>query len=336
MKTSIVVVVLLLSATVAGFYWLPQGDLVISQPDPTSARSNDFREPVAATPMHARIHQSATFRGASPDGRLQVLNGALLVNRDLKRWMDFYLSSVGEFSIEEITEFMEAEMRTLPAPADQQALDLLYKYLAYLDDISRYDEVSGRKVNGADLNSLVARVEWLEDLRRIYFTEPTITAFFADDEALDRYALEKMRIAEQGGNSDDMSQLEEELPLHIRIAREKARTIEISQSLRGSIDDPQTLWEARKERFGEAAADRLAVLDDERQEWHARLVDYHDFLERNSAKQNFDELAEAYRAEHFSVVEQKRVDAALQARSAEILKSSPISTPPHEEEFAAD
>ena len=336
MKTSIVVVVLLLSATVAGLYWLPQGDLVISQTGPRSSPSAELRDPVAGSPIHSRIHQSATFRGASPDGRLQVLNGALLVNRDLKRWMDFYLSAVGEFSIEEITEFMEAEMRTLPAPADQQALDLLNKYLGYLDDISRYDEVSGRKINGADLDGLVARVEWLEDLRRIYFTEATITAFFADDEALDRYALEKMRIAKQGGNADDMSQLEEELPLHIRVAREKARTIEISQSLRGSIDDPQTLWEARKERFGEAAADRLAVLDAERQEWHARLADYHDFLERNSAKQNIDELADAYRAEHFSVVEQKRVDAALQARLALILESSAITPLPHEEELAAD
>ncbi len=336
MKASIVVVVLLLSATAAGLYWLPQGDLVISQADPLSSQSADIRDPIADTPLHSRIDQSATFRGASPDGRLQALNGALLVNRDLKRWMDFYLSSVGEFSVEEITEFMEAEMRTLPAPADQQALDLLHKYLAYLDDISRYDEVSGRKVNGADLESLVARVEWLEDLRRIYFTEPTISAFFADDEALDRYALEKMRIAKQGGNAEDMSQLEEELPLHIRIAREKARTIETSQNLRLSIDDPQALWEARKEQFGEAAADRLAILDAQRQQWQARLTDYHDFLERNSAKQNFDELAEAYRAENFSVVEQKRIDAALQARSAQIPESSAISLPPHEEELAAD
>ncbi len=335
MKTSIVVVVLLLSATVAGFYWLPQGDLVISQSDPLSSQPDDYREPIAATPMHARINQSATFRGASPDGRLQVLNGALLVNRDLKRWMDFYLSSVGEFSIEEITEFMEAEMRTLPAPADQQALDLLYKYLAYLDDISRYDEVSGRKINGADLAGLTARMEWLEDLRRVYFADATIAAFFGDDEALDRYSLERIRLA-QSGDTEAMQQLEKELPLHLRVAREKARAIETSQSLRDSIDDPEALWQARKEQFGEAAADRLAALDVERQQWHARLSDYHDFLERNSAKQNFDELAEAYRAENFSVVEQKRIDAALQARSAQIPESSAISPLPHEEELAAD
>jgi len=315
MKASIVGIALLMSVAVAGFFWLPQGDVVFSQSDPSLSQSIEARRPIADSPVHSRFLQSATFRGATPDGRLQVLNGNLLVNRDLKRWMDFYLSSVGEFSIQEITEFMEAEMRTLPAPADQQALDLLNKYLAYLDDISRYDEVSGRKVNGADLDGLVARMEWLEDLRRIYFADTTIAAFFGDDEALDRYSIERMRLAQNGGDTAALDQLEDTLPLHLRVAREKARSIETSQSLRETIDDPQVLWEARKERFGKAAADRLAALDVERQQWLARLSDYKAFLEHNADKKNIDELAEAYRTEHFSPVEQKRVDAALQASS---------------------
>ena len=59
----------------------------------------------------------------------------------------------------------------------------------------------------------------------------------------------------------------------------------------------------------------LAALDVERQQWHARLSDYRAFLEHNADKKNIDDLTEAYLTEHFSPVEQKRVDAALQASS---------------------
>jgi lipase chaperone LimK len=148
----------------------------------------------------------------------------------------------------------------------------------------------------------------------VYFAEATIAAFFGDDEALDRYSLERMHLA-QSGDTEAMQQLEKELPLHLRVAREKARAIETSQSLRDSIDDPEALWQARKEQFGEAAADRLAILDAERQQWQVRLADYRAFLERNADRGNIEALAEAYRIENFSSLEQKRLDAALQASS---------------------
>ena len=51
----------------------------------------------------ADILQLKTFRFASVDGQLaQDKDGHLIVNRDLRHWIDFYLSAIGELSLEQV------------------------------------------------------------------------------------------------------------------------------------------------------------------------------------------------------------------------------------------
>lgn len=71
------------------------------------------------------------------------------------------------------------------------------------------------------------------------------------------------------------------------------------------------LWQKRSEKFGDAAANRLADLDDRQSEWQQRVVDYRQFLETVDDNVNKLEMINQYEQTHFSFIERKRLTAAL-------------------------
>jgi hypothetical protein len=70
------------------------------------------------------------FRLASVDGVVRAnKTGNLIIDRELRHWIDFYLSALGELSLEKIRELMQQEINQLPLPARDQATKLLADYL---------------------------------------------------------------------------------------------------------------------------------------------------------------------------------------------------------------
>ena len=312
MMKSVVIVamgVLLMAAMTAGYYrFFPDSSVVILSGDLESHESLPSRN---KHPLAATFQQAATFRGAQPDGRLLVIDGRLLINRDLRLWMDYYLSAVGEVSLDDIVEYMKAEMRTLPEPANREALDLLQAYLSYLASISEYDEIAGRKIAYSNIEELTARQQWVMDLRRLYFDDVTVAAFFAEDEAIDDFTLKRLELLQQGASPGEISALETRLPQPVQVARRQAASVQDSLQLRHQHSDPATLRQARSERFGNEAAERLAQLDEERAIWKSRLQQYHRFTQDQRGEPDYEVMVQAYRNQHFSVAEQRRLDAAL-------------------------
>lgn len=259
--------------------------------------------------------EMATFRGADEDGDLVVMNGRLLINRSLRRWMDFYLSAVGEKSLEDIVAYMESRMRSIPAPANAEALEILGSYLSYRRDIDDYDEITARKIQGSDLASLNARMEWITQVRRLHFSDDVVAAFFADEEALDRFTLKRMALVQSGASGEELAAADEALPTTLKMKREQSGMAAQLQALRQEAgDDPVLLQTLREEQFGADAAARLALLDQTRQLWHQKLDHYQSLIDAGADEARLT----AYRAENFSSAESARLDAALQVRQSQL------------------
>ncbi|WP_430461266.1 lipase secretion chaperone [Thalassolituus sp. LLYu03] len=267
-----------------------------------------------------------TFRGATVDGSLRThVNGELIVDMGLRRWLDFYLSAQGEVPLADLVAAMHQEMERLPQPGQNQAIDLLEDYLGYLTALGQYDEDAQRRLSGADFDAMAARLDWQKRLRREWLQPDVVLAFFNDDEALDDYTLQRIQLTRQGASNAELAALEDTLPPSLRQLREGARTLDTlrneEQSIRaaGGGDADVQAW--RVQKFGAEAAGRLAEADQRQQAWHQRLREYQQYSESLALKglgeTERNQLLEAYRQRHFSEAEIKRLPAALKLLASE-------------------
>lgn len=267
-----------------------------------------------------------TFRGASVDGALRTNHkGELIVDMQLRYWIDFYLSARGEMELADIVAAMHAEMARLPQPGQGQAIDILEDYLGYLAALGEFDEETQKRLSGGDFDSMVARLEWQERLRREWMEPLVVDAFFAADESLDRYTLQRLRIQQQGGDAAALAAAEAELPEEIRQLREKAERIttmrQTEAQLRESGADSSEIQAWRVQEFGTEAAQRLAEADARKAQWQNRLREYRKYTESLADKglgdADREQLLTAYKQRHFSEAELKRLPAALSLLAAE-------------------
>ncbi|MEC8442709.1 MAG: lipase secretion chaperone [Pseudomonadota bacterium] len=294
-----------LAYTAASLWSLPTLTIPETQPTdgPSLLTTNSAMSEVVmseARPADAVFSHSRTHRGADVDGELAHHDGQLRINRDLRRWMDFHLSVAGEIPLVDVIEYMRVQMQRLPLPASQQALDVLQAYLGYLSDVKNYDELTAQKVQGLDVEALQARLDWMEARRYEYFDDDTVAAFFATDQALDHYTLARLR------GEDSAS-----LPTSLQVQRQQARQLNQLATINDVASDPVARFEAREAQFGTAAAERLAALDAQREDWRARLMAYRRYMQQ--LPEGDDAALEAYRQQHFSAQEQQRLQAALLA-----------------------
>ena len=204
-----------------------------------------------------KLNELKTFRGASADGLLRTdLQGNLIIDMALKRWIDFYLSARGELPLDDIIAAMHSEISQLIQPGQQQAMTLLDNYLGYLAALGEYDEQTGQRLAGADFDAMAARLQWQQRLRREWLQPDVVEAFFAEDEAIDSYTLERIRVARAGGDPAGVS--DDVLPQNIRDMRERSRSVismrssEADMRAAGAGDDEIHSW--RVATFGEEVA----------------------------------------------------------------------------------
>ena len=265
-----------------------------------------------------KLNELKTFRGASADGLLRTdLQGNLIIDMALKRLIDFYLSARGELPLDDIIAAMHSEISQLIQPGQQQAMTLLDNYLGYLAALGEYDEQTGQRLAGADFDAMAARLQWQQRLRREWLQPDVVEAFFAEDEAIDSYTLERIRVARAGGDPAGVS--DDVLPQNIRDMRERSRSVismrssEADMRAAGAGDDEIHSW--RVATFGEEVAQRLAAVDEKQQAWRERLREYKKYTDSLAVQQLGDtereRLLNAYKNRYFSPAEIKRIPAAL-------------------------
>ncbi|ASP38306.1 hypothetical protein CHH28_06250 [Bacterioplanes sanyensis] len=300
-------------------WWLGQWrDVDVQQLPATSAggpasRSEDLWH--HARQARDQVLALNTYRGAQMDGALKLHSDqSLVIDRDLRHWIDFHLAALGEASLGQMTELMEQQIAALPQPARGQALRLVQRYLQYRAALADFDRVAQRRQTqeATSLEVLAERLDWQQRLRRQYFDGKTVAAFFADDELLDRYQLQRLQLA-------DKNAVTATLPDDLITLREQTRLLQSHQqqehTLREEGASDQQLQQWRTEQYGEVAAQRLQQLDQQQAQWRQRVSAYQAYqnslIEQALDEQQRAALLQQYRLRHFSSVEQKRLPAAL-------------------------
>ena len=329
----LLLVLLLIIAAVSSF-WLMRADpmgvgesvtsvpveepsISVTQKDGAAAPS-DLVNRASSIPVPDQLPDS--LAGTSiPDGWARTDRlGNLIPTPHLRQLFEYFLSALGEESLQQLVARIESALSVLDEPARSQALATLGNYLEYKLAVSDLEQSYG-EVSGLGAGEMQRRMAEIQALRRTWLDADTADAFFSDDEAVDRFQIEKLRIASDDSLTDEqkaeaLRQAESSLPEPIRKAREDTRRFaNYEQARRELADDPQELAAWRQEVFGEAAADRLARLEVEQKAWDRRWQAYADdrdrLLSSGLAEPERQEALERLRASHFNETERIRAEA---------------------------
>lgn len=244
--------------------------------------------------------------------------GNLIPTPHLRQLFEYFLSALGEESLQQLVARIQAALSVLDEPARSQALATLGNYLEYKLAVSDLEQSYG-EVSGLGAGEMQRRMAEIQALRRTWLDADTADAFFADDEAVDRFQIEKLRITSDDSLTDEqkaeaLRRAESSLPEPLRKAREETRRFADYEQVRRELaDDPRALEAWRQEAFGEAAADRLARLEEEQKNWDRRWQVYSQERDRllspGLAEPERQQALERLRASHFNETEQVRAEA---------------------------
>jgi lipase chaperone LimK len=289
-------------------------------------------DPTANTPTADDISSPAASRrpkslhGTRVDGDLPLdASGRFQPSIDARRLFDYHLTTSGEVPLESIrARIVAAIERRLAADAARDAIDLLDRYLLYRERARQMAETASPDEDAH------ARFAAIWALRREVLGPDAAEAFFADEEAYDRVALERARImTDPFLSADERAQqlpaVEAAIPEPMREAREAAtlpmRLDAAAAAVRAAGGADADVAALRTEMVGADAAARLATLDREEAEWRRRLDGFRDAraaIEQDATRSTdartraVDELLQR----SFSPTERLRVEALDRLASA--------------------
>lgn len=317
-------------------YWqpldLPAPTRNAGLPSPTSAPAATPRNAVSATadaaPQNARNSLPGSLRGTAIDGAFLLDEaGNLVINQDIRRLFDYFLSTIGEEpykrSIARLQQYIGEQLQE---PARSQALALLAQYLEYKRELVQLERDLPQR---ADLALLRQRDAAVRALRARLFSAEAHSAFFADEEALGRFSLERLAILHDRSLDDAakaraIDQLRAQMPEATSEQMAAQMQIELrsqTQALQERGASAEEIRSLRLQLVGGEATRRLEQLDAQRSEWQKRLGDYRQArsrIEQNQGLSAGDKATaiEQLERESFSDGERLRLDAALEVAAA--------------------
>ncbi len=269
------------------------------------------------------ILELSMFKLATVDGSIRAdKDGELIIDRDLRHWIDFYLSAIGSLSLAEIRQIMIAEITLLPMPARDQALELLTDYLNYKEELANYDNQNKEIVDYLD--SLQHRHDWQKRLRRQILAKEAVEAFWHLDEIVDDYALAQLVISASDNSEEDkvmqLEHLDLALPIELKSFRDN---LYIASNLQESVNayrqqggSEENVRQMRIEQVGIEATERLEQLDKKNELWLHRIRAYANEVKSAAqteglSEQDKEQQLKRYRENNFEINEQLRLDSAL-------------------------
>lgn len=249
-------------------------------------------------------------------------DGNLVVNDAIKHLFEFYLSAIGEESLEHILNRIQLELSLqLQAPALAQAQSLLKRFVDY-----KIDLVSVQALPPESELSQIERIKHsksqLSELRGQYFDSTEYESFFEREDIYDNYMLNHMAVVDDDSLSPSQKQqqlqlLEYTLPEEMVAVRAKvskhAKLYESANTMRQAGAGDEKIFQMRAAVVGEYAAHSLAELDGDRRQWQQRLDDYaalRDRVNQSGLDGEDRQLAiDQLIGSHFSGAEKLRVKA---------------------------
>jgi lipase chaperone LimK len=290
----------------------------------TEAESTSVIQPLAISSNKESTKSGSEFsleqsslRGTEVDGGVLLnANGKVILDTGMRRLFDYYLSLIGERDLIQIRVLLKDYLigKYTPANADR-VLHYFDRYTDYLGALTNLK--IGSLANPED------RLQQVQALRKEMLGEEMATAFFADEETLASLTVKRMAIAnDKNLSADEKAKLLAKLDASENYsARSEADTAAFITEQTRQLD-ASNLTEAqraaeRETLWGKEAAGRLALLDQERSRWDARIDQYLLARSRIDANRGLSAAARAQalaalRAQQFNAVEQRRI-ASLEA-----------------------
>lgn len=299
----------------AGWWLWPVGPAAVPANDATSA----------AAPGDAFVRSMA---GTAPDGDLlpaQRGSGATagaLPYAELKRLFDYYLSAVGEQSIESIAQQIRAVLdQRLPSAQAEAAKRLLGQYLAFKRELVTLEKNLGAGPTG--VQALRKRFVAMQDLRARFFNAAEEQGLFGFEDMYDADALARLEIDQNPALSaaqkrEQLAALDAAMPAALRADREAPRVVlraeQKAQEMRASGASEDDIFRMRAKAFDPAAASRLADLDREELAWKNRIASY--LSERSKVLKTLANAPESERQAALSQLQQAQFSAEERPRLA--------------------
>lgn len=250
----------------------PRGENVTSAPKSAITSSAAERLPQAAAPA-----REDSLRGTEVDGQLRVdAAGRLVADRELRRLFDYFLARLGERSPEQIRADLLAwlqQQTALSASVRAEALQLFDRYV----ELQRASAALGRS------GDLLADLERLRALRRRELGDELARAWFGEEEdyaalTAQRLALARDASLDPATRSARLAELDAQTDPQQREARAQSTDFQLALAQTTQMDaqqlSPAQRAQQRSELWGEAAAERLAELDQQELDWNLRLRAY--------------------------------------------------------------
>ncbi|WP_077530847.1 lipase secretion chaperone [Vreelandella utahensis] len=301
----------------------PEGSVTTLQPSNPEPEVDGNRKPTETAPRELPLDE--TVEGIAIDGAIRVdMNGNLVYDRDLRRFMDFFIGLTQSPEDEAaMRERMRQAMREkdVPETIRQDVIDTLNRYLDYRKAAANLETRMGEASPERMRNVL----KDLKQLRRSHLGEAMAEGFFGREQRRIENQLARQRIQSNPDLSTDekrerILELEENLPEYAQQVRERSRTYtnlrEKTRRMREEGASDAEIHALRTRELGAEAADQLAELDDQRAQWQRRLERYRQRKQRiqdndNLTRADRRNVLEKLRSEHFDSEAERRRARAL-------------------------
>jgi len=263
---------------------------------------------------------SATQRGAQHTAAPSEAAGSAadpLLAEGLRDRIEAMLMDAGDVADPQALKQRLAQLVSQHFPPDlaTRALALAERYVDYRVALGGLHAPQDLNDPGALRGALEAR----QKVRSQFFDDAEYNALFAREAELDRYTLARLEAtrntqlsAEQ--RTQALQDAEAELSPQRRAERNAATAhmaaAEQTASFNAQNTDERTRHTVRAAQYGEPAAQAMAQLDREEQNWQQRLAQYSEARARQGEGAALQQL----RQRLFSPEEQLRIDAALALR----------------------
>lgn len=235
----------------------------------------------------AAAREKTSLKGTDIDGAYPVgPDGHLLLNVSIKERFEYFLSTLGEFSLDEVLALVRDDIsRELQEPARSEALKLFEDYIAYKRSLVELEKQLGSAASFEqyDMSNMRLRLDQLRNKRREYLSAEAADAFFGFDETYDDFMLGKLDIMNNPQLTADekaaqISMLENQLPAQLQDMRSETERISQvfaqTEKMKQQGATAEEVYAQNSAAFGSEAAARIATLENQRAQWQQRIDTY--------------------------------------------------------------
>lgn len=213
--------------------------------------------------------------------------GNLVINEDIKELFEFYMSAMGEESLEQIITRIQSDMSSqLRSAALNQGLSLLKRYINFKINLSGLESTSNRYAQANDLSDIEKielQKQQLANMRLSHFDANEYQHFFAEEDEYDSFMLQHLEISQNDSidaqqKQQQLTALQDNLPTQVQKTR-KAVSLhgdlyQKTQDMKQQGASSEEVYQLRQAALGSDAAQALAELDHKRQRWQSRIDDF--------------------------------------------------------------